>query len=132
MGYEPPVNQNQPFCQPEKKNPGAQAGATGTKQDSPKVCEKITPSLPPYASAFLDALLAVPAEDRLPFLEIFVEYYRTGPPGVTFLNAMQEARDWARFASIPDLKAYALAAFDRLPVRAQRSFVKHITEARHV
>jgi hypothetical protein len=49
-------------------------------------------------------------------------------PLPSFLNPMYDARWWASFASLNERKAYALAAYEALPVRKQMAFRNHISE----
>ncbi|PTA98985.1 MULTISPECIES: hypothetical protein [unclassified Sulfitobacter] len=49
-------------------------------------------------------------------------------PLPTFLNPMEDARWWASFASLKERKAYALAAYEALPMREQMAFRNHISE----
>ncbi len=49
-------------------------------------------------------------------------------PLPTFLNPMEDARWWASFASLQERKAYALAAYEALPMREQMAFRNHISE----
>ena len=52
----------------------------------------------------------------------------SGDPMPAFLGGMNDARDWARFASRNELKAYALAAFDAMSAQDQGAFFQHISE----
>lgn len=49
-------------------------------------------------------------------------------PLPTFLNPMEDARWWASLATLKERKAYALAAYEALPVREQMAFRNHISE----
>lgn len=49
-------------------------------------------------------------------------------PLPTFLSPMDDARWWASFASLKERKAYALAAYEALPMREQMAFRNHISE----
>lgn len=49
-------------------------------------------------------------------------------PLPTFLSPMEDARSWASFASLKERKAYALAAYEALPLRDQMAFRNHISE----
>jgi hypothetical protein len=51
-----------------------------------------------------------------------------GYPLPAFLNPMEDARWWAARASLKECKAYALAAYEALPVRDQMAFRNHISE----
>ena len=47
-----------------------------------------------------------------------------GPPLAPFLNPLEDATWWADIASPAELRAYCLAAFDRLPPHEQRDFLE--------
>lgn len=53
---------------------------------------------------------------------------QAGDPLPSFLGGMSDAKDWAAIAGIQELKAYALAAFEALPLEDQMSFRRHISE----
>ena len=52
-----------------------------------------------------------------------------GAPLPSFLGGMDDARFWASTATHNDLKAYALAAYEALPVKEQNAFRWHIGSA---
>ena len=52
-----------------------------------------------------------------------------GAPLPPFISPMDEASFWADIASESELKAYALACFNRLSKRDQRAFLSHVREA---
>lgn len=49
-------------------------------------------------------------------------------PLPVFLSPMEDARWWASVASLNERKAYALAAYEALPLAEQIAFRKHISE----
>ncbi|WP_211037729.1 hypothetical protein [Leisingera sp. HS039] len=51
-----------------------------------------------------------------------------GSPLPPFLSPMDDARWWASFASLNERKAYALAAYEALPLKEQMAFRRHISE----
>lgn len=48
---------------------------------------------------------------------------RAGAPVPPFTTAAAEAREWATWASLPELRAYVAACFLRLPSGDQRDFL---------
>lgn len=50
-----------------------------------------------------------------------------GDPAPAFMGGMEDARDWASFASPLELKAYALAAFEAMPAKDRAAFFQHIS-----
>lgn len=51
----------------------------------------------------------------------------TGNPLPSFLGGMEDARDWASWATEHELKAYALACFEAMAPRDQAAFFRHIS-----
>lgn len=51
-----------------------------------------------------------------------------GSPLPPFLSPMDDARWWASLASLNERKAYALAAYEALPLKEQMAFRRHISE----
>lgn len=51
-----------------------------------------------------------------------------GTPLPAFLGGMEDARWWASYASVNELKAYALASFQALPGKEQSAFFRFINE----
>lgn len=51
-----------------------------------------------------------------------------GYPLRPFLGGMEDARWWASLASVNELKAYALAAFEALPPKERAAFFRFINE----
>ena len=50
-----------------------------------------------------------------------------GDPLPPFLGGMEDARTWANWATVNELKAYALAAFEAMPPSDQAAFFQHIS-----
>jgi hypothetical protein len=51
-----------------------------------------------------------------------------GYPLPPFLDSMADARYWASLATKAELKSYALAAYEALPIKEQNAFFQHIRE----
>lgn len=112
----------------ESENPGALASATGAGAEFHSALERIDHNLQreSRAKAFCDTLVECDPDDRLPFLEAAHEVLRAGWPGVPFGGVMAEAAFWADTASPAERKAYALAAFNRMPPRDQAAFLEYV------
>lgn len=54
------------------------------------------------------------------------EILTVGAPIAPLFNAMEQARFWADLATRNELKAYALACFNRLPPTDQAAFLRHV------
>lgn len=52
----------------------------------------------------------------------------SGDPTPCFLGGMEDAREWASFATPAELKAYALASFEAMAPRDKAAFFRHINE----
>lgn len=52
-----------------------------------------------------------------------------GDPLPPFLGGMDDARQWADWASTSELKAYALAAFEAMPAKDQAAFLHYVSAA---
>lgn len=75
----------------------------------------------------LAGLVACEDED----LGFIVATARAGEPVPPLLDAVSEARDWARFASGEELEAYAASAFLQMHPKRQRRFRSWAKEAQH-
>ncbi|MFV0302053.1 MAG: hypothetical protein ACK5IP_14475 [Paracoccus sp. (in: a-proteobacteria)] len=115
----------------ENENPGALAGATGA--DVRSYLERLDNTLNRVdaTSAFSYAVAELHPEDRIPVLEAAFDFLRPGTPLPAFNSLMAEAYWWADRASRAERKAYAFACYQRMSEADQRSFIAHVTGARH-
>ena len=111
---------------PKKENPDALAGAIGANTIVEIGCPVNSLNLPPEATAFIDAVTNLPRKDRLPVLELAVDHYRAGQPIPPLMGYMDEAAFWADCASRDELKAYAVACFNRLCPSDQAAFLGYV------
>ena len=109
-----------------KENPGNAGGRSGVDVHGTILTHNNTPELPVYATAFIDAVTSLPREDRLPLLELAVDHYRAGQPIPPLMGYMDEAAFWADCASRDELKAYAVACFNRLCPSDQAAFLGYV------
>lgn len=109
-----------------KENPDALAGAIGAETIVEIGCSDSSQELPGYATAFVNAVAGLPRKERLPLLEVAADHYRAGQPIPPLFAVMAEARDWASWASRAELKAYALACFERLNDADRAAFLLHV------
>lgn len=72
------------------------------------------------------AMLEAFPKDRLPLIEFLHDYFRAGMPPPVFGGVMAEASHWADWASTAELKAYALACFNRLSPADQQAFLGYV------
>lgn len=78
------------------------------------------------ARALSRAIVACHPEDREALLEAALAHLRAGPPVPPFTGVMAEASHWADWASPAELKAYALACFNRLPPADRSAFLGYV------
>ncbi|WP_162683361.1 hypothetical protein [Rhodobacteraceae bacterium DSL-40] len=104
----------------QEENPGALAGATGADQ------KKALNSLGEvYPTATVDAISrmrpaieafnALSAEDQLILADAIERKFSAGAPIPAFDEVIAEARLWASWASLAELRAYLLASWEALP-----------------
>lgn len=110
-------------------NPGALAGAAAADQhwEAFKTEEYRNRAL--AAAALCAALAECDRDDALLVMEAALFSMRAGAPNSTFTSVMQEADEWAEFASKAERKAYALASFSRLPAPDRAAFLAYVTGA---
>lgn len=72
------------------------------------------------------AVLDCDPRDRLSLLELLVDHYRPGQPVPAFDGVMEEAAYWADMASEAELKAYALASYNRLSSESKSAFLQYV------
>ncbi|MBL9061712.1 hypothetical protein [Tabrizicola sp.] len=110
----------------ENENPGALAGATGAD----KLWESFTTEEYRNRALAATALCAAIAEcerdDVLAIMEAALLSMRAGAPDPVFAFVMQEANEWAAFASKAERKAYALASFNRLSAPDRAAFLDYV------
>ena len=116
---------------PEKENPGAQGSATGARE-----CEKNFRSeryrlRAERSTTLCMAIAECDRDDAVMLMEAALWDLRAGAPGPVFLSIMQEAEDWADWATVSERKAYCLASFNRLSAPDRAAFLAHVTGGGH-
>ncbi|MFN3275828.1 MAG: hypothetical protein ACK41U_14290 [Paracoccus sp. (in: a-proteobacteria)] len=107
---------------PEKENPGALAGATGTEYQDWLSWIDHNLIRESAARALARAVADCDPADRVPFLEPILDGLRAGMPMPLFGQIMAEANFWAGEASRAELKAYCAACYARLAPEDQAAF----------
>ena len=80
------------------------------------------------ASLAFATLTSLDGETALEVVSSAFEH--AGYPLPTFLDPMNEARQWASLATRGERKAYALAAYEALSVEDQIAFCEHISDVK--
>lgn len=78
------------------------------------------------ARALRDLIRECDPQDVALILSDELDRLRQGMPAPPLLNAMDEAREWASWATPPERKAYCLACYDELSPTDQGGFLAHI------
>lgn len=115
---------------PAIENPDALAGAIGADVQGTNFDNQFSADRNPAAAAYVAfgrAVADLPPEGRMIALERAFEVMRAGEPIPALINIMAEARDWAAWASRSELKAYALASFERLTLADRTAFLSHVS-----
>ena len=111
----------------ENESPQDRAGTTGDCQitESFKTQEYRKRAL--AAIALCDAIADCERDDAVLLLEAALISLRAGTPGPTFAFVMQEANEWAAFATKAERKAYALASFSHMSAADRAAFLRYVT-----
>jgi hypothetical protein len=113
------------------ENPGALAGATGADQLGTSFKTEEYRARAVAASALADAIADCDRDDAVTLMDAALWGLRAGAPGPAFLSIMQEAEEWADFATVSERKAYCLASWNRLPGSDRAAFLAHVTGGGH-
>lgn len=109
------------------ENPGALAGATGANVDVEKHLAEEYRHRRAWAMALRQAIRECDPLDAALILSDELERLRQGAPIPPLMNAMEEARDWAAWATPFEVKAYCLACFQAMPPKDQAGFLAYVT-----
>lgn len=115
----------------EKENPAASGEANGAGQLWEDFETEECRNRAKAATALCQAIAECHPDDASLMMEAALFSMRAGVPGPTFASVMQEADEWAYFASSAERKAYALASFNRLGAPDRAAFLAYVTEAGH-
>ena len=110
---------------PANENPGALAGATGADQFKSVVPEYYSTNLSPTMALCL-AIVKCDPHDAALIMEKALSDLTFGEPRPTLFSVMDDASWWADYATPAELKAYALACFNRLSATDQRAFLAYV------
>lgn len=112
------------------ENPGALAGATGAEQAGQSFKSAEYRLRAERATSLCMCIADMPPEDAAPILwEALDDFHRQGLPGAPLTNLMSHATEWAKWATEPELKAYAVAAARRMNPATREAFLIYMRGA---
>ena len=115
----------------ENENPAASGKANGVDQLGKSFKTEYYRKRAEAATALCHAIAACDRDDAVVLMEAAIWDLRAGAPGPVFLSIMQEAEDWADWATVSERKAYCLASFNRLSAPDRAAFLAHVTGGGH-
>ena len=115
----------------EKENPAASGKANGVGQLGKSFKSITYRKRAEAATSLCLAIAECDRDDAVTLMEAALWDLRAGAPGVIFAAVMEEAEDWADFATWAERKAYLLACYKRLPGTDQAAFLAHVTGGQH-
>jgi len=108
------------------ENPGALAGATGANTIEQAFKTKDYRNRADAATALCEAIADCDQTDACTIMEAaLADLYLPWPDRLSSF-AMTDARAWADFATPRELKAYALACFEKMRPKVQAAFLAHV------
>ena len=110
----------------EVENPGALAGATGAICIEQVFKTKHYRNRAEAATALCHAIAECDPDDASQIMAVALADLSAGQPVAPLFSFMDQAAFWADFALVPELKAYALACYSRLPAKDQAAFLAYI------
>lgn len=113
----------------ENENPGTLAGVTGAEKHVNGITGEEYRKRVKSATVLCLAITECEPEDACIIMEAALMDLGAGQPRPPLFSVMEEATHWADFASVAELKAYALACFNRMPGQVKRAFLAHVGRA---
>ncbi|WP_415184691.1 hypothetical protein [Phaeovulum sp.] len=108
------------------KNPDALAGAIGADQKS-SIFDLEEYRLRAMASTLLiQAIADCHPLDAALLMSAALDDMRVPVPPVPLINAMDEAKSWAKRSTPAEHKAYALVCFQAMPAKDQAAFLAYV------
>jgi hypothetical protein len=118
-----------PDSTPENENPGALAGATGAMSNEQVFKSKDYLKRAEAATTLCLAIADCDRQDACEIMEAALLDLGAGQPRPPLFSVMDEAAEWADFAITAELKAYALACFNRMRPADQSAFLAYVGRA---
>jgi hypothetical protein len=115
-----------PSTPSQNENPGASANATGANEIDLAITSEHYQFRAMRATALCLAIGDCDPRDACKIMAAALDDLSAGMPGAPLFSFMDHANWWADWASEPELKAYLLACWTRLPEKARTGFLRHI------
>lgn len=107
------------------ENPGALAGATGAKTLTTNFASTYYRMRAESATTLCLSIANCHPQDACQIMDAAVDDLRKGQPGPAMFSIMTEANEWAAWATRAEIKAYALACFNRLSQTERMALVAY-------
>jgi hypothetical protein len=111
----------------ENGNPGALAGATGANKKEPDSSSEEYCKRHSAAITLIKSIENCDQADAALIMSDALDRLRLGAPLPPLLNAMDEARHWASWATPAEHKAYCLACYEAMSASDQAAFWAFVT-----
>ena len=108
------------------ENPGALAGATGADVFSATFASIEYRKRAESATSLCLSIANCDPQDACQIMEAALVDLGAGSPQPPLLGVMDAARDWADWASVTELKAYALACYHRMRPADRVAFLAYV------
>lgn len=115
-----------PISPSQNENPGALAGATGANVDTIGIVHLDYRKRAEAATSLCLAIGNCDPLDACEIMEAALIDLSAGQPRPPLMSVMDEATDWADFATTAELKAYALACFNRMKPADRSAFLAYV------
>ena len=138
----PPTRQNSPFDPigdfsglsnlfptQTNENPGALAGATGVRDFTTGIVSTEYRKRAEAATSLCLAIGNCDPQDACLIMEAALLDLGPGQPFPPLFSIMDAARDWAEWASVPELKAFAAACFEQMRPKVRAAFLRYAQRA---
>ena len=113
----------------ENENPGALAGATGADVHSTSFVSVEYRKRAEAATSLYMAIGNCDPQDARQLMEAALLDLGAGQPFPPLFSVMEAANDWALWAVVTELKAYALACYNHLCPADQSAFLAYVGRA---
>jgi hypothetical protein len=107
------------------ENPGALAGATGAEDLTINFANSYYKMRAESATTLCLAISNCHPHDACQIMDAALDDLGRGQPRPAMFSIMSEATEWAEFATRAEIKAYALACFNRLSATDRMALVAY-------